>query len=102
SHWDDKIDWNAVAGWKNADGNGVAFAFIKATDGRSSDDTFHRNWALAASSQAHQSAAIEAQLGVQLAAAGFAVTPAEIAADLASIWTDGTYPYIDGGMGAVA
>ena len=47
SHWNGRVDWNAVASWRNADDNGVAFAFIKSSEGSTgagaTDDTFHRN-----------------------------------------------------------
>src|SRR5262245_17578795 len=103
SHWDGLIDWNKAAAWRNADDNGLAFVFIKASEGSTeTDDRFHRNWALAAGSQQHQNAAVEAQLERQLAAAGVTVTTTDVQADLASISSDGTYPYIDGGMGAIS
>ena len=41
---------------------------------------------------------MEARLASQLLAAGFTVTTADAAQDLAAISTDATYPYIDGGM----
>jgi len=110
SFWDGKIDWNKVQGWKNPDDNPISFVFIKATEGPTTkfpggifDSQFERNWALASGRETHQSAAVLARLVTSLDPDGTnGVTRDDVKRDLESVSTDGKYPYIDAGMGAIS
>jgi N-acetylmuramoyl-L-alanine amidase/GH25 family lysozyme M1 (1,4-beta-N-acetylmuramidase) len=101
SHYQGKVDWNQVHGWRNPDGNQMRFCFIKATEG-AVDDRFDRNWALCCGSQRHETEAVLAHIVKSLADAGTTVTKDDVRADLALVSNDGSYPYIDSGMGAIS
>jgi N-acetylmuramoyl-L-alanine amidase/GH25 family lysozyme M1 (1,4-beta-N-acetylmuramidase) len=96
-----KVDWNAVHGWRNLDGNPIRFCFIKASEHKV-DDSFNRNWALACGSQRHETEGVAAHIVTTLADAGTTVSKDDVKSDLASVGNDGSYPYIDGGMGAIS